>query len=77
MKVECLTKEQIAKRLGVKPRTASALMMEMNPVPICGKTRKRYVVTEDNFQQWLSRKMIGKPKAGATGKGSNKRLERR
>ena len=58
----CLNKDQVAEILGVKPRTASALMMEMNPVAICGKVRKRYVVTEENLQRWMMRKTLGNNK---------------
>ena len=74
----CLNKDQVAEILGVKPRTASALMMEMNPVVVCGKVRKRYVVTEENLQRWMMRKTLGnKQTIGRTGTGSNRRLERR
>ena len=74
----CLNKDQVAEILGVKPRTASALMMEMNPVAICGKVRKRYVVTEENLQRWMMRKMLGnKQTIGRAGTSSNRRLERR
>lgn len=76
--IRCLNKDQVAEILGVKPRTASALMMEMNPVAVCGKVRKRYVVTEENLQKWMMRKMLGgKPSTGRIGTGSNRRLERR
>ena len=76
--IRCLNKDQVAEILGVAPRTASALMMEMNPVVVCGKVRKRYVVTEENLQRWMMRKMLGGKKAiGRTGTGSNRRLERR
>ena len=76
--IRCLNKDQVAEILGVKPRTASALMMEMNPVAICGKVRKRYVVTEENLQKWMMRKMLGSSKKtiGNTGM-SKRRLERR
>lgn len=74
----CLNKEQVADILGIKPRTAAVLMLEMNPVAVCGKVRKRYVVTEENLQKWMMRKMLGnKQTIGRTGIGSNRRLERR
>lgn len=76
--IHCLNKDQVADILGVKPRTAAVLMLEMNPVAVCGKVRKRYVVTEENLQKWMLRKMLGgKQTIGRTGTGSNRRLERR
>ena len=72
-----LDQNQVAERIGVKPRTALALMMEMNPIPICGKTRKRYRVTEENLDRWMAKRMLGKPKAGTICTGSKKKLERR
>ena len=76
--IRCLNKDQVAEILGVKPRTASALMMEMNPVVVCGKVRKRYVVTEENLQKWMLRKMLGGNKSiGSTSSGSKRRFERR
>ena len=73
----CLNKDQVAEILGVKPRTAAVLMLEMNPVAVCGKVRKRYVVTEENLQRWMMRKMLGNKQKIITGTGSNRRLERR
>ena len=74
----CLNKDQVAEILHVKPRTAAVLMLEMNPVVICGNVRKRYVVTEENLQKWMMRKMLGsKQKIGRAETGSKKRLERR
>lgn len=76
--IHCLNKDQVAEILGVKPRTAAVLMLEMNPVAVCGKVRKRYVVTEENLQKWMMRKMLGNKQAiGKAGTGSNRRLERR
>ena len=72
-----LDKEQVAERIGVKPRTALALMMEMNPIPICGKTRVRYRVTEENLDRWMAGRMMGKAKTGTICTGSRKKLERR
>lgn len=72
-----LDKNAVAKRIGVKPRTAATLMMEMNPINISGTVRKRYRVTEENLNSWMMRRMIGKPKAGTISKGSNRKLERR
>lgn len=72
-----LDQNQVAERIGVKPRTALALMMEMNPIPICGKTRKRYRVTEENLDRWMAKRMMGKPVTGGIRTGSKKKLERR
>ena len=70
-----LDKNQVAERLGIKPRTAAVLMMEMNPIAISGKTRMRYRVTEESLDRWMAKKTIGKPVS--IGKGTTKRLERR
>ena len=72
-----LDQHQVAERIGVKPRTALALMMEMNPIPICGKTRKRYRVTEENLDRWMAKRMIGTARTGGISTGSKKKLERR
>ena len=72
-----LDQYQVAERIGVKPRTALALMMDMNPIAICGKTRKRYRVTEESLDRWMAKRMIGKPLTGTISKGSKKKLERR
>ena len=73
--IRYLDPQDVADRLGVARRTAMALMMEMNPIPISGKTRMRYRVTEESLDRWMAKRTIGKPTS--TGKGSNKRLERR
>ena len=73
--IRYLDPQDVADRLGVARRTAMALMMEMNPIPISGKTRMRYRVTEENLDRWMAKRTIGKPTS--TGNGSNKRLERR
>lgn len=72
-----LNPDQVAERIGVGRRTAMALMMEMNPIAICGKERKRYRVTEDSLERWMAKRMIGQPKVGNIKTGSKKRLERR
>jgi len=72
-----LNKEQVADILGIKPRTAAALMMEMNPIPICGKVRRKWVVTEENLDRFMAKKMLGLPKASRAEKGSSKKLTRR
>ena len=72
-----LNPDQVADILGVARRTAMSLMMEMNPITICGKERKRYRVTEENLERWMAKRMTGTPKVGNIGTGSKKRLERR
>ena len=71
-----LDKFAVAERLGVQPKTAAAMMMEMNPIAISGNVRKRYRVTEDSLERWIARRMLVKPKAGSI-QGSKRRLERR
>ena len=72
-----LDQNQVADRIGVKPRTALALMMEMNPIPICGKTRKRYRVTEENLELWMAKHSLGRQKTGSICSGSKRKLTRR
>ena len=72
-----LDKNAVAFRLGVKPKTAAKLMMEMNPVAISGKTRKRYRVTEDSLERWAEGKMMKPHSTGSISKGTKKRMERR
>ena len=71
-----LDPQEVADRIGVTRRTAMALMMQMNPIAVCGKTRKRYRVTEENLDRWMAKRMLGKPKAGIC-TGSKKKLTRR
>ena len=71
-----LDKNQVAVRLGVTPKTAAALMVEMNQFPISGTVRKRYRVTEENLERWAENRMPRKPEKSKS-KGTNKRLERR
>lgn len=75
--IRCLDKNQVAERLGVKPKTAAAMMMEMHPIPLTGKVRHKWVVTETNLEQWMEKRMLGKPKAGSISTGCKRRLERR
>ena len=72
-----LDKHGVASRLGVKPKTAAMLMMEMNPIAISGNVRKRYRVTEENLERWAAKRMLGIPKTGSIRTGSKKKLERR
>lgn len=75
--MEYLDKYEVAKRIGVKPRTAATMMMEMNPIPISGTVRMRYRVTEDSLNAWMMKRMIGKPQSRDISKGTNKKLGRR
>ena len=75
--MEYLDKNEVAKRIGVKPRTAAAMMMEMNPIPISGTVRIRYRVTEDSLNAWMMRRMIGKQQAGRISKGTDRKMRRR
>ncbi|MBP5442270.1 MAG: hypothetical protein J6Y60_03435 [Treponema sp.] len=72
-----LDKRAVAERLGVQPKTAAMLMMEMNPVVISGNVRKRYRVTEENLDRWVAKRTTGRPKTGSVSMGSKRRLERR
>ena len=74
--IRYLDPQEVADRLGVARRTAMALMMEMNPIPICGKTRMRYRVTEESLDRWMAKRTIGKPTVNIS-TGSKKRLERK
>lgn len=75
--IRYLDPQDVAERLGVARRTAMALMLEMNPIAISGKTRMRYRVTEENLDRWMTKRMIGKPSTGSINIGSRKKLERR
>ena len=75
--IRYLDPQEVADRIGVTRRTAMSLMMEMNPIVVCGTVRRRYRVTEENLDRWMAKRMIGKPKTGSIGNGSKKRLERR
>ena len=72
-----LNKEQVAERIGVKPRTAAAMMLEMNPIVICGTVRKQYRVTEENLERWMAKRTVGRSSTGSINSGSKRRLERR
>ena len=72
-----LDPQEVADRLGVARRTAMTLMLEMNPIAICGTVRKRYRVTEENLERWMARRMMGRPSTGSISTGSRKKLERR
>ena len=74
---DLLDKEAVASRIGVRPRTAATLMLEMNPVVVSGNVRKQYRVTEENLELWIAKKMIGKPMTGTISKGSKRRLGRK
>lgn len=71
-----LDKNDVAERLGVKPKTAASMMMEMNPIAISGTVRKRYRVTEENLERWVMKRMTGRQTTSSR-TGSQKKLERR
>ena len=71
---ELLDKAAVAHRLNVSEKTAAVLMMEMNPVAICGTIRKRYRVTEESLEAWIARKQKLK---GLRYFNSKRRIERR
>lgn len=73
--IRYLDKHQVAEIIGVPVKTAAALMMEMNPIAISGKVRKRYRVTEASVELFMERRMLNKPKAGEM--ESKRRLQRR
>lgn len=72
-----LDPQQVADRIGVARRTAMALMMQMNPIAVCGKTRKRYRVTEENLELWMAKHSLGRTKTGGICTGSKRKLTRR
>lgn len=72
-----LDKHQVAERLGIHYKTAETLMMEMNPVAISGRTRRRYRVTEDSLEKWILRKTIGHGVVKTAGTGTDRKLKRR
>ena len=76
MTIVWLNADQIAERLGVHRRTAMALMMEMNPVPISGNVRKRYRVSEESFNAWMLKRSNGRITVGGR-TGTTKRLQRK
>lgn len=68
----------MADRLGVHPKTAEKMMMEMHPVAISGKTRKRWRVSEENFEKWMLKHSIGcTAPVGTIGCGTTRKLKRR
>ena len=78
MNLNLLDKNEVAKRIGLKPKTAAALMMEMNPIPVCGKVRKRYRVTEANLEKWITENMM-KPASNVKSHstGTKRKFERK
>ena len=72
-----LDKNEVAVRLGVTPKTAAALMVEMNQFPISGTVRKRYRVTEKNLERWAESRMPQKQTITTVSKGSKKRIQRK
>lgn len=71
-----LNPDQVAERLGVKRRTAMAMMMQMPHSIISGKHRQRVRVSEEQLEAWLLKRSTGKP-IQTKSVGSNRRLTRR
>ena len=71
-----LTPDDVAARLNVSRKTAKSLMMEMNPITITGKDRKRYRVTEESLEAWIAKKQKLKG-LRYFNQGSKRRLERK
>ena len=73
-----LNKKQLAERLGIHPKTAEKIMMEMHPVAIGGKVRKTWRVSEENLERWMLKHTVGTPApVGTLGCGTARRLKRR
>jgi Tfp pilus assembly protein FimT len=72
-----LDADQVAERIGVARRTAMAMMLDMHPVTISGKTRKRIRVSEENLERWMIAHSDGKSSVKSIYTGSKRRLERR
>lgn len=74
-----LSPDQVAERLGVHRKTAMAYMMEMHPVAISGRVRKRYRVSEADLTAWVLKHSVGKPSGNSLSKttGSNQKMKRR
>lgn len=73
-----LNADQVAERIGVHRKTAMAMMMEMNPVAISGKTHRRYRVSEESLERWMLKHTVGgKAPVSRIGTGSNRKLQRR
>ena len=73
-----LDKNQLAEMLGIHPKTAEKIMMEMHPVPISGKVRKRWRVSQENVEKWMLKRSIGcTAPVGTIGCGTTRKLKRR
>ena len=73
-----LNADQVAEIIGVHRKTAMTMMMEMNPVAISGTVKRRYRVSEESLERWMLKHAVGgKPPAGRTGTGTEKKLQRR
>ena len=75
--IRYLNKDQVAERIGVKPRTAATMMLEMNPVIISGNTRKRIRVSEESLDQWMIAHSNGKRPPVSRATGTTRRIARR
>ena len=72
-----LNKQQIADRLGIHVKTAEKILMEMHPVAISGKVRRKYRVSEENLERWMLKHTIGGYAPVSRIGGSTKKLARR
>lgn len=73
-----LNKKQLAERLGIHPKTAEKIMLEMHPVAISGTVRKRWRVSEENVEKWMLKHTVGgTAPVSRIGTGSTRKLTRR
>jgi len=69
--------DQVAERLGVKRRTAMAMMSQMPHSVISGTERKRIRVSEDTLEAWMAKRSSNITPISIKTVGSKKKLARR
>jgi len=69
--------DQVAERLGVKRRTAMAMMSQMPHSVISGTERKRVRVSEDTLEAWMAKRSNNITPISIKTVGSKKKLARR
>ena len=69
--------DQVAERLGVKRRTAMAMMSQMPHSVISGMERKRIRVSEDTLEAWMAKRSNNITPISIKTVGSKKKLARR
>ena len=69
--------DQVAERLGVKRRTAMAMMSQMPHSVISGTERKRVRVSEDMLEAWMAKRSSNITPISIKTVGSKKKLARR